>query len=126
MEKDCLTLLLVIIIIILGMLIFNVCKSTFGGSGSKNQTSDISGISKDSVLIFYAPWCGHCKSKMKDFQEAVKSGNGKVVMIDATKDENTPLREKYEIKGFPTIIRGDGEKYNGDRSADDILNFLEN
>lgn len=125
MEKDCSTLLLVIIIIILGMLIFNVCKSTFGG-GSTTETSIKPEISKDSVLIFYAPWCGHCKAKMKDFQEAVKRGNGKVIMIDATNDENTPLREKYEIKGFPTIIRGDGEKYNGDRSADDILEFLEN
>jgi protein disulfide-isomerase A6 len=126
MELKCSTMILIVAILVIAFLIFNVCKSTFGGNGSVTKTSDVPKITNESVLIFYAPWCGHCKKSKPEFEKAVEEGNGKVVMVDVTNDENEPLVKKYEIKGFPTIIRGNGEKFDGpDRTAGSIIKFLE-
>ncbi len=50
-------------------------------------------------------------------------GDGDIIMIDATLDENKVLVEKYNIKGFPTIIKGNNTKYTGDRKSEDIVAF---
>jgi len=114
-----LSFILIAIIFILGISIMVVCNrkrkstSTFGGSGS----------STGKVYIFYAPWCGYCKSSMGKFNDAVTKGKGKIELIDATDDANEALAEKYGVTGFPTIIKDDGTKYSGDRSTDSILAF---
>jgi len=82
-------------------------------------------ISKDSVLIFYAPWCGYCKKDMSKFKEAVKQGNGKVILIDADEPENEKLRMEYGVQGYPTIVKGDKTKFDyKDRSTENIIAFL--
>ncbi|GFN83086.1 protein disulfide-isomerase a5, partial [Plakobranchus ocellatus] len=59
-----------------------------------------------SVLVmFYAPWCGHCKKMKPDYTQAAqtlkdKQITGVLAAVDATKERK--LAEKYEIKGFPT------------------------
>ena len=124
------TYILVFIIFLLGVSILFICKgkkdkSTFGANSE--STSVKSNIADDSVLIFYAPWCGHCKDSMPVFKEAVASGQGKVIIIDATDDTNKDIVKKYEneIKGFPTIIKGDKTKFTGDRTEGGIKHFLE-
>ena len=123
------TILLLGLIFILGVCIFMVCsmksKSTFG-AGNSDTTSVKPNINKDSVLIFYAPWCGHCKSSMDEFKNAVAQGQGDIILIDSTDDSNTSLIDKYDIKGFPTIIKGDGTKYTGSRTAESIVSFSKN
>jgi thiol-disulfide isomerase/thioredoxin len=81
-------------------------------------------IKDDTVLIFYATWCGYCKNAMPGFKEAVTRGKGKVILVDA--DQNKDLVTKYKIKGFPTIIKGNGDEYKEPtRDADSIIKFLE-
>ena len=123
------TYILIFIILILGISILFICKgkdikSTFGANSE--STSIKPNISNDSVLIFYAPWCGHCKNSMGIFEKAVASGQGKVVLIDSTDPTNKDIVKKYEneIKGFPTIIKGDKTKFTGKRTEDDIVEFL--
>ena len=116
-----LTYVLFAIISVLIIIIFFICSSS-----SKFVSDSISiapTISNDSVLIFYAPWCGYCKDKMGEFKKAVTEGNGKIILIDTTNDSNKDIKEKYNITGFPTIIKGNGEKYSGERTADDIKKF---
>ena len=115
-------LVLLAIIFILGVLIFSLCKSTFTAvSESKSIKPE---ISKDSVLIFFAPWCGHCTNSKPEFEDAVARGNGKVVMIDATNDDNKDLVKKYSVSAFPTIVKGDNTKFSGSRNAEEILDFV--
>jgi len=125
-KGDNLTYILLGLIVVFGIVILLICsskkKSTFGASVTE-QTSVIPRIADDSVLIFYAPWCGHCKQSMGEFKKAVERGQGKVILVDATDDSNTSLAGEYAIKGFPTIIRGDKTKYSGSRTADDIVDF---
>ena len=135
-KGETLTYILLGIIFFLGVVILIICsskkKSTFGSNSSSftagvtESTSVKPKIADDSVLIFYAPWCGHCKRSMDEFKKAVEGGQGKVILIDATDDSNTSLTEEYSIKGFPTIIRGDKSKFSGSRTAADIIDFSKN
>ena len=127
MEQN--TLFLLGLIFVLGACILFICssksKSTFG-SGNTDLTSVMPNISSSSVLIFHAPWCGYCKASMDDFKQAVAQGQGNIILIDATDTSNSELVEKYNINGFPTIIKGDGTKYTGSRTADSIVAFSKN
>jgi protein disulfide-isomerase A6 len=78
------------------------------------------------IVEFYAPWCGHCKSLVPEYEKAAKALNGvvKVVAVDATQHES--LAQKYEIKGFPSIkVFGADKKapsdFQGQRTADAII-----
>ena len=116
---------LLFIIAALAIFMFWMCsKSNYGKTSL--FTSDVPKIkSKDNVYIFYAPWCGHCKRSKPEFEKAVEQGGGKVIMVDATDEKNKDLLQEYNVNGFPTIIKGDGTPYNGSRTAQDILRFLE-
>ena len=116
--------ILLAVIVILFSLIMLVCKSKSRfGDDSSDKSSVVQNISDDSVLIFHAPWCGHCVNSMPEFEKAVLQGNGKIVLIDSTNDSNKDLVEKYNVKGFPTIIKGDETKYTGARKAEKIVDF---
>jgi protein disulfide-isomerase A1 len=89
---------------------------------------DVIGKEKDVFVEFYAPWCGHCKRLAPEYEKvgaAFKDVDNVVIAkIDATEND-TP----EEIKGFPTLIfypKGQlkGEKYNGERTADAIVEFV--
>ena len=102
---------------------FGNITSKFGGN-SLSYSSDndkINNITDDTVLIFYAPWCGHCKKSMNDFKQATSQGNGKVMMINS--DENPDIVKQYSVNGFPTIMKSNGTKYTGGRDASSIIDF---
>ncbi|XP_046580143.1 protein disulfide-isomerase A5-like [Haliotis rubra] len=88
---------------------------------------------RESVLVmFYAPWCGHCKRAKPDFQsgsEAIKGDKKKAfAAVDCTK--NTDVCKKEDVSGYPTIKLYVGGKfltaYNGDRTKDEFVKFLKN
>ena len=123
------TIILILLAIISLLIIWYTCKSSFGAEVSKSTdaSSKIDSITPDTVLIFFAPWCGHCKSSMGDFKKAVESSNGKVMMInsDDTDPKVKDLMKKNNIKGFPTIKKADGTEFKGPRTADAIQKFSE-
>jgi len=99
--------------------------SNFNSSlGYSSNKSKMENISDDTVLIFYAPWCGHCKRSMNEFKQASTQGNGKIMLINS--DEEPEAVKKYNVSGFPTIMKANGETYTGGRDVSSIMDFAKN
>ncbi|EFO24730.2 Pdia4 protein [Loa loa] len=86
---------------------------------------------KDVLVEFYAPWCGHCKAfepKYKELAMKLKSEpNLLLVKIDATVND---IPKNYGISGFPTIYfapagkKKEPIKYEGNRDLNDLTDFM--
>ena len=98
----------------------------------KTFKRDVLENDKDVMIVFYAPWCGHCKKLLPEYEKAankLKEKNPKVLLakMDATENEV----EGIEVTGFPTIKFYPGNKkdarpkdYSGDRTMDGIIKYL--
>jgi thioredoxin domain-containing protein 5 len=82
-------------------------------------------------IMFYAPWCGHCKKLRPTWEEFAKVIDMKfndltigALNCDTYGDEAKKLTE---INGYPTIKYLDNGKFNdylGDRETIDFIDFL--
>ncbi|MCP3683414.1 MAG: hypothetical protein GY861_12060 [bacterium] len=98
----------------------------------KNFKDIVLDDTKDVLVEFYAPWCGHCKKLepiYNEVAEKLQKSNPNIVLakMDATANEV----EEVSIQGFPTIKfwpRGNKSSpmdYSGDRDAKGFMAFFE-
>lgn len=89
-----------------------------------------------ALVMFYAPWCGHCKRSKPEFEKVMNDykGNVKIIAIDA--DENKEIAKMHNIQGFPTIrYYPEGftseenvenfKEYTGDRTYSNFIQYLD-
>jgi protein disulfide-isomerase-like protein len=115
-------------------------------SGSSEATVDTDGVtvltdsnfkavaldeSKDVLVEFYAPWCGHCKNLAPIYSELAKevSGQSDIVIAKVDATVHKKVASKFGIRGFPTIKlfpKGSQKpkEYNGGRTKSEFLKFL--
>lgn len=86
---------------------------------------------KDVLIEFYAPWCGHCKNlepiynelgeKLKDVKDIV------IAKMDATANDVPP---PFKVSGFPTLYfapmnsKNEPKKYQSGRDVDSFVEYL--
>jgi len=98
----------------------------------KNFHSIVMDESKDVLVEFYAPWCGHCKKLTPIYDELAKkiqatNPNVVIAKMDSTANEV----DEVQIQGFPTIKfwpKGNKKSpmdYSGERDLNGFLAFLE-
>jgi len=97
----------------------------------ENFDAIVNDPTKDVLIEFYAPWCGHCKTlepKYLELGDKLKENKDIVIAkMDATAND---APSQYNVQGFPTIYwapAGNKEtpkKYEGGREVDDFIEFI--
>ena len=107
---------------------------TFGGKGViqlTDQTFASEVLRSDALwlVVFYAPWCGHCKRLEPDFGAAARrlDGQARLAAVDAT--QNSELSKIYEVNGYPSLkafYKGkltDQAGYDGPRDVEGMVGW---
>lgn len=87
-----------------------------------------------SFVMFFAPWCGHCKRLAPVWEDLGKKFFGNedvnIAKVDCTLYANKNLCNKEEVDGFPSLyLYRDGQKvseYDGPRGLDVLHEFVSN
>jgi protein disulfide-isomerase-like protein len=99
----------------------------FEVDAEEEKKEDFENMEQDSMVLFYAPWCPHCKTVMGDWAKLKKSSPNGVKIAKVNCDEKPELAEKHDIKGFPTIIlfkNGKKVYFEGPRNLENFLEFI--
>ena len=102
--------------------------------GSQPSVGDDVAKGDLKVILVYAPWCGHSKKMLPDYEKVKSEFHGKVVngkqvsiiMYDSDVDKDKV--KEYGVKGFPTLFvekNGVREPFPH-RSYDKIAEYIKN
>lgn len=115
---------------------FEVLKELKTDAEIKSFNDKAKSENKDTFIIYFANWCGHCKSLHPDLVKLDKilaknkdKLNGNFVRVES--DNIKKLEVFNDPNGFPTIVILDkngkvSKEFNEDRDLAGFLKFLSN
>lgn len=96
----------------------------------KNFDEVVYDATKDVLVEFYAPWCGHCKKLAPEYEAAAKKlavtmPDAILAKLDATTNEVPahPVQGFPTLKWFPTNDKN-GVEYNGGRDEAGLIDWF--
>jgi protein disulfide-isomerase-like protein len=79
-----------------------------------------------TVVLYHAPWCGHCKALMPEWNKFQEKGVEGVKIKKVNVDEEKEATKAAGVTGYPTIIlynEGKKEVYTGERTAEALAEW---
>jgi len=105
-------------IVVLALILIFVYRRSLSGLFGREGFTD---ANTPSFTLYYANWCGHCKTVKPAFSTWSSSGsitiNGQPVALAMI--EESDKKDDAVVKGFPTfILKKDGKytEFSGDRT----------
>ena len=93
---------------------------------NKNNSENFGVPSK--CTYYYMNGCTYCKKLDPTWNKITQTYKGNVTLVKLERQQAGSDLDRYSIQGFPTIIltdeEGNHKTYEGDRSANDILKFI--
>jgi thiol-disulfide isomerase/thioredoxin len=126
-------LLAVVVVGILYLLYRNRSESLVQSNDDEQKKNDMAQKSQDNAKlgVYYTEWCGYSRRFNKDLDDGlendIKNLGVSVERVDCEKNKN--LCETLRVPGYPTVLLHTNDKvvqYQGDRSRNDLLNFIGN
>ena len=122
---------LVILLAVSAVMYYMYTNNMLQSLSGLNQKGGDTSNEKATIVLFYAPWCPHCKDIMPMWDSIAKKHKDDTnVNVKKVNCEDQPEQaEKNEVAAFPTIIlfkNGQPIKYTGDRDEESIENFISN
>jgi len=80
------------------------------------------------LAMFYAPWCGHCKTLKPLYEEAAAKTQGKYVLAKIDCTVESELCQQHGVRGYPTVAffkNGNKREYDGPRTTEGIISWLD-
>jgi len=98
---------------------------------SENFDRVVLDTSKDVLVEFYAPWCGHCKHLAPDYDKVGSAFDNEphVVIAKCDADAHKDLAQRFGVTGFPTLTwfpkdNKEGVKYEAGRDPDSFVKYI--
>ncbi len=99
--------------------------------GERDFDSVVLDSSKDVLVEFYAPWCGHCKRLAPDYEKVAQAfaTEPAVAIVKIDCDAHKSKCSQFDVSGYPTLkwFPKDNKKgvaYEAGRSVKEFVEFV--